>query len=460
MKRKTITKEVSVQGTGLHSGKESTMILFPASPGEGIKFRRLDMDGAEDILADLANVISTTRGTTLRKDKAFIHTIEHILAAVSGCEIDDIIIGITDEEVPIMDGSARDFVDIIEIAGIKESEKNLEVFSLNKMIHYLDEETGSEYYAFPSEFLEIMCMIDFPNTPLSSQYAELRTLTDFKSEVSGSRTFVLLSEIEDLWNKNMIKGGNIESAIVINDKNYKQVDVDRIAKTIGKDSFTISEKHDPSILRYSNEPARHKILDIIGDLALIGLPIHAKIIARKPGHKSNIEFAKVLKKAALEDRKLRGKPIYNPDTPPVFDLQKVKSYLPHRYPFLLVDKIIELTDTMVVGVKNVTYNEAFFQGHFPDNPIFPGVLQMEALAQTGGILALTIVDDPGDWDTYFLKMDNVKFKNKVVPGDTLLLKMELLSPIRRGIVHMQGTAYVGNKIVSEGELVAQIIKNR
>ena len=460
MKRKTIAKEVRVQGIGLHSGKESMMILYPASPGEGIKFRRLDMDGADDILADLANVISTTRGTTLRKDKAFIHTIEHILAAVSGCEIDDIIIGITDEEVPIMDGSARDFVDMIEIAGIKESEKNLEVFSLNKMIHYLDEETGSEYYAFPSEFLEIMCMIDFPNTPLSSQYAELRRLSDFKSEISRSRTFVLMSEIEDLWNKNMIKGGNIESAIVINDKNYTQVDVDRIAKTIGKESFRISEKFDPAIFRYNNEPARHKILDIIGDLALIGLPIHAKIIARKPGHKSNIEFAKVLKKAALEDRKLRGKPIYNPDALPVFDLQKVKSYLPHRYPFLLVDKIIELTDTMVVGVKNVTYNEAFFQGHFPDNPIFPGVLQMEALAQTGGILALNIVDDPGDWDTYFLKMDNVKFKNKVVPGDTLLLKMELLSPIRRGIVHMQGTAYVGNKIVSEGELVAQIIKNR
>ncbi len=460
MNRKTIAKEVRVQGTGLHSGKDSMLILYPASPGEGIKFKRLDMDGAHDVPADLSNVISTVRGTTLRKDNAVIHTIEHILAAIRGCEIDDVIIGISDEEVPIMDGSARDFVDMIETAGIKESDKHVEIFSLNKMVHYLDHETGSEYYAFPSDILEIVCMIDFPNTPLSSQYAELRKLSDFKSEISRSRTFVLMSEIEDLWNKNMIKGGNIESAIVINDKNYNQADVDKLAKAIGKDSVKVNEKFDPSILRYNNEPARHKILDIIGDLALIGLPVHAKIIARKPGHKSNIEFARILKKAALEDRKLRGKPVYNPDDVPVFDLQKIKSYLPHRYPFLLVDKIIELTDTMVVGVKNITYNEAFFQGHFPDNPIFPGVLQMEALAQTGGILALTIVDDPGNWDTYFLKMDNVKFKNKVVPGDTLLLKMELLSPIRRGIVHMQGTAYVGNKIVSEGELVAQIIKNR
>ncbi len=460
MKRGTIGRKVSIQGKGLHSGKESMLILYPAQAGEGLKFRRLDMDGGVDIPADLHYVFSTTRGTSLMKGEAIVHTVEHILAALHSCGVDDAIIGITESEVPIMNGSARDFIDLIEGAGVVPSDKDIEVYKLSEIIHYVDEDTGSEYYAMPSDHLEILAMIDYPGTSLSSQYAELRDIEDFKKEISRCRTFVLLSEIEGLIAKQMIKGGSVETAIVINDVNYNQEQVNQLAERLGIPGVSVREHLDPSTMLFYNEPARHKIMDILGDLTLIGHPVHAKIIAKRPGHKSNIEFAKILKKAVLEEKRLRGKPVHDPDSPPVFDLEGIKSFLPHRYPFLLVDKIIELTDSKVVGVKNVTFNEAFFQGHFPGNPIFPGVLQMEALAQTGGILALSTVESPADWDTYFLKMDNVKFKNKVVPGDTLLLKMELLSPIRRGIVHMQGTAYVGNRIVSEGELVAQIIKAR
>jgi UDP-3-O-[3-hydroxymyristoyl] N-acetylglucosamine deacetylase/3-hydroxyacyl-[acyl-carrier-protein] dehydratase len=295
---------------------------------------------------------------------------------------------------------------------------------------------------------------------LGHQYASLAQISDYVNEIAPSRTFVFLHELEQLLSQNLIKGGDFDNAIVIVDRVMSQKDLDKLAKKLGKPSVKVDKEGilNTNSLHFENEPARHKLLDIIGDIALVGKPIKGKIVATKPGHTANVAFAKILKDLYKEQRKLKGRPIYDPDKPPVFDVVAIQKMLPHRYPFLLVDKIIELSENAVVGVKSITANESFFQGHFPGNPLFPGVLQMEALAQTGGLLALSRVEDPENWDTYFIKIDNAKFKSKVVPGDTLILKMELLSPIRRGIVQMQGTAYVGKKIVSEGELTAQIIR--
>jgi UDP-3-O-[3-hydroxymyristoyl] N-acetylglucosamine deacetylase/3-hydroxyacyl-[acyl-carrier-protein] dehydratase len=341
-------------------------------------------------------------------------------------------------------------------AGIVEHGGDLLVFKIEEEFTFLDEESGSEYIVIPQETLEITTLLDFPGTALSFQYGNMKGLQKYPEEIAPSRTFVFVSDLVELASKELIKGGDLSNALVILDQELDDGQVEEIATKIGKEPVDL--KNQKSF--FDNEPARHKILDIIGDIALTGLSLKAKIIAKKPGHKGNIAFAKAIKKKYLEYKKTMGRPKYDPNIPPIVDTEGVKAMLPHRYPFLLVDKIIELTETRVVGVKNITFNEGFFQGHFPGNPVFPGVLQMEALAQTGGILALSNVEVPSLWDTYFLKMDKVKFKRKVVPGDTLILKMELLTPIRRGIVHMMGTAYVGNNIVSEGELIAQIIKRQ
>jgi len=327
-------------------------------------------------------------------------------------------------------------------------------------ISYRDEITGTELLALPSEEFQVTTMIDFDSPVLGHQYASLDNVNDYQEEIAPCRTFVFLHELEHLLNQDLIKGGDLENAIVIVDRVMAQSELDTLAERLKKPSIKVDKEGilNTLDLHFENEPARHKLLDVMGDLALVGKPIKGKIMATKPGHTANIEFAKILRQRWKEQKKLRGKPKYNPDIDPLYDVMEIQQYIPHRFPFMLVDKIIELSPEHVVGIKNVTFNEQLFQGHFPNNPVFPGVLQLEAMAQTGGILALSAVEDPTEWDTYFLKIDNAKFKNKVVPGDTLILKLELLTPIRRGIVHMQGTAYVGNKIVSEGELTAQIIR--
>ena len=460
MKQRTIEHPVSIAGVGLHSGKEVTMTFKPASANHGIKFKRIDLENQQILNADVGRVISTNRGTTIKQGTAQVSTVEHVLAALLGMSIDNVVIEIDGPEVPIMDGSAIPFVHKITEAGITVLDEDREYFEVDEPIHFVDEVTGTELVALPSDEFEVTALIDFNSPILGHQYASLKGIENFKEEIAPCRTFVFLRELDQLLSQNLIKGGDLENAIVIVDRLVEQDELERLAKRLNKKSVKVEKEGilNTTDLHFENEPARHKLLDIVGDLALLGRPIKGKIVATKPGHTANVEFAKLLKARLVEQRKLRGKPKFDPDQEPVYDVTEIKKLLPHRFPFLLVDKVIELSDKHVVGIKNVTYNEAFFQGHFPDNPVFPGVLQMEALAQVGGVFVLSQVPDPQNWDTYFIKIDNAKFKSKVSPGDTLVLKMDLLTPVRRGICHMFGTAYVGNRIVSEGELTAQIIR--
>lgn len=460
MKQRTIEKTVSLQGVGLHTGQNVTLSFHPAPENHGYKFQRTDLEGQPIVNADVSRVVSTQRGTVIKSGDAQISTIEHVLSALSGLQIDNVLIKVDGPEVPIMDGSAAAFVDLLRQAGIQEQEEEREYFDIEEPIAYRDEETGTELIALPADHFEITTMIDFNSPVLGQQYATLHSLEDFAEQIAPCRTFVFFHELEPLFDQNLIRGGDLDNAIVIADRPVAQDELDSLAQKLGKPSVTVDNEGilNTVDLHFKNEPARHKLLDVIGDISLLGKPIRGRILATKPGHQANVEFTRILRKHYIEQRKLKGKPKYDPNKEPLFDSVAIASWLPHRYPFLLIDKIIELSDNHVVGVKNITFNESFFQGHFPNNPVMPGVLQFEALAQTGGILALSTVEDPGNWDTYFLKIDNGKFKYKVVPGDTLILKMELLAPIRRGIVQMKGTAYVGNKIVSEAELTAQIVK--
>ncbi len=462
LKQKTIKAPITVKGVGLHTGKIVKMTFQPASVNHGYKFQRVDLVDQPIINADANRVVSTNRGTTLRSGEAQISTVEHVLAALVGSSVDNVLIEVDGPEIPIMDGSAIQFIKAIEKVGLEEQDAEREYFEITTPIAYKDEITGTELLALPSEKFEVTTMIDFNSPVLGQQYAALSSIDDFKKEIAPCRTFVFLHELEQLLNQNLIKGGDLDNAIVIVDRIVEQRELDELAQKIGKPSISVEKEGilNTTDLHFKNEPARHKLLDIVGDMSLVGKPIKGKIVATKPGHTANTHFAKILSKAYKEQRKLKGIPKYKPEQKSIYNVVEIAKRLPHRYPFLLVDKILELSEHHVVGMKNVTFNEHFFQGHFPNNPVMPGVLQIEAMAQTGGILALSTVPDPHNWDTYFLKIDNAKFKNKVVPGDTLIFKLELLSPIRRGICHMQATAYVGNKIASEAELIAQIVKRK
>ncbi|MCB0533215.1 MAG: bifunctional UDP-3-O-[3-hydroxymyristoyl] N-acetylglucosamine deacetylase/3-hydroxyacyl-ACP dehydratase [Saprospiraceae bacterium] len=460
MKQFTIKNPVTIKGVGLHTGKAVSLTFKPAPANHGYRFQRIDLPEQPVLPADVRLVVSTNRGTTLRSGDAQVATVEHVLSALTGLGIDNVLMEIDGAEMPIMDGTSLPFVKVLEQAGQEAQDADREYFVITEPISYKDELLGIELLALPAESFEATVMIDFNSKVLGQQFAALHTMEEYQEEIAPCRTFVFVHELEKLLEMGLIKGGDLDNAIVIADRKMEQAELDRLAEKMGKQSIKVDSEGvlNTVKLHFQNEPARHKLLDVIGDLALIGKPIQGKIVATKPGHTANVEFAKILKKHLLEKRRLLGIPKYDPEKEPIYDINKISQMLPHRFPFLLVDKVIELTENHVVGIKNVTMNEPFFQGHFPNNPIFPGVLQIEAMAQTGGILALHNVPDPGNWDTYFLKIENTKFKAKVIPGDTIILKMELIEPIRRGIAHMQGTAYVGNKIVSEGELTAQIVR--
>jgi UDP-3-O-[3-hydroxymyristoyl] N-acetylglucosamine deacetylase / 3-hydroxyacyl-[acyl-carrier-protein] dehydratase len=463
MRQSTIQQPVSVQGFGLHTGKAVTLTFQPAAVNQGFRFQRVDLPDQPVVPADVKFVSSTNRSTILKHGEAEVGTVEHVLSALTGLGFDNVLIQIDGPEMPIMDGTAMPFVEALHHAGRAEQDADRDYYRITHPISYRDEATGAELLALPASEFEATAMIDFNSPVLEPQYASMAHLTDYEKNIAGCRTFVFVHEIEKLFEMGLIRGGDLDNAVVIADRPMAQDAVDALAQKMGKFSARGIQIDDAGVLnttklRFQNEPARHKLLDLIGDLTLVGRPIQGRIVATKPGHTANVAFARLLKKDLQEQRRLNGVPRYNPDQEPVYDINGIMRMLPHRPPFLLIDKILEISEQHIVGLKNVTMNETFFNGHFPGNPIMPGVLQIEAMAQTGGILALHNVADPGNWDTYFLKIDNTKFKAKVLPGDTLLFKMELLEPIRRGIVHMQASAYVGSKIVSEAELTAQIVR--
>ncbi|MBO9561896.1 MAG: bifunctional UDP-3-O-[3-hydroxymyristoyl] N-acetylglucosamine deacetylase/3-hydroxyacyl-ACP dehydratase [Niastella sp.] len=458
-KQHTLQAAVSISGTGLHTGINVDMTLKPANAGFGYQFQRIDLPGQPVIKADCELVTDTSRGTTLEDNGAKVSTVEHILAALVGMGVDNCLIELNGPEIPIMDGSSSPFVEIIEEVGVVEQEATKVWYTIDTNISHYDEKKRVEMTALPATEYKITTLIDFNSPVLGTQHAGLKSMQEFKSEISSSRTFVFLHELEMLLEHNLIKGGDINNAIVVVDKPVTDTEMERLAKAFGRKKIEVkSEGYLNNLeLRFPNEPARHKLLDVVGDLALIGYPIKAHIIANRPGHSTNVDFARKIKQYIKKNKHVKDIPVYDPNQPPVYTLQQIEKTLPHRYPFLLVDKIIELSDRHIVGIKNVTFDEPFFQGHFPGNPVMPGVLQVEALAQTGGILCINAMP-PGEYDTYFLKIDNVKFKQKVVPGDTMILKMELLAPIRRGICEMRGKVYIGNKIATEGDLMAQLVK--
>ena len=461
VKQKTIRKEISLTGVGLHTGKEVKMTFKPAPVNNGFTFVRVDLEGQPIVEADANYVVNTQRGTNLEKLGVKIQTPEHVLAALIGCDLDNVIIELNASELPIMDGSSKYFVEALEKAEIEEQNAKRNIYVVKEVISFTDEASGSEILVMPNDHYSVTAMVDFGTKILGTQNATMKSISDFKTEISESRTFSFLHELESLLENGLIKGGDLNNAIVYVDKEISTATMESLKVAFGKDEITVKPNGilDNLTLHYPNEAARHKLLDVVGDLALIGTRIQGKVIANKPGHFVNTQFAKKMAKIIkIEQRNYV--PVYDLHLEPLMDIHKIMAVLPHRPPFLLIDRIIEMSESHVVGMKNVTMNENFFVGHFPEAPVMPGVLIVEAMAQTGGILVLSTVPDPENYLTYFMKIDNVKFKHKVLPGDTLIFKCDLITPIRRGICHMQANAYANGKLVAEAELMAQIAKKQ
>ena len=460
MKQQTIKEQFSVKGKGLHTGLEIEATFLPAPENHGYKFQRVDLEG-QPVIDALAEFVSgTTRGTVLERGDVKVSTVEHALAALYAAGVDNCLIQLNAPEMPILDGSAAVYCENIEKVGVVEQNADKDYYIIKQKIEVRDDSTGASIIALPDDKFSVDVMVNFDSKVLANQFATLDDLSEFKNEISACRTFVFVREIEPLFKANLIKGGDLDNAIVIYDSPMAQDELDSIADTMGCPRKQVNEfgyiNNKP--LSFENEPARHKLLDILGDIALIGRPIIGHIIATKPGHSLNTAFAKQIRKEIK--RQDMQAPRYNMSAEPVMDVNQIRSLLPHRYPFMMIDKIIEKGENYIVGVKNVTVNEPFFQGHFPQEPVMPGVLQVEAMAQTGGLLVLSSVDEPERYSTYFMKIDNVKFRQKVVPGDTLIFHVSFMTPLRRGCAMMKGYAFVGEKIVTECEFMAQIVKNK
>jgi UDP-3-O-[3-hydroxymyristoyl] N-acetylglucosamine deacetylase/3-hydroxyacyl-[acyl-carrier-protein] dehydratase len=458
VKQQTIKKPVTLSGVGLHTGVVANMTFLPAKPYHGIKFQRIDLEGQPIVDVDVDNVVDLSRGTTIEQNGARINTVEHTLAALVGLQIDNVLIQIDGPEPPILDGSSIQFYDALAETGLEEQNALRDYFEVPRSVFYREPERDVEIAALPLDDYRVTVMVDYNSPVLGSQHASLTDITQFGKEIASCRTFCFLHELEMLQKQNLIKGGDLNNAIVIVDRVVNDDELEHLAKLFNKPKVEVKKEGilNNVELRYKNEPARHKLLDMIGDLALVGRPLKAQILAARPGHAANIAFAKKLKKLMREEA--QRAPHYDPKMPTVLDTVQIAKILPHRYPFQLVDKIVYMDENAVIGIKNVTMNEPFFQGHFPGNPVMPGVLQIEAMAQTGGILVLNSVPDPDNYWTYFLAIENCRFKKMVVPGDTLVFKCELLSPIKRGIAKMQGQAFVGNNLVCEAVMSASIVR--
>jgi len=459
LKQHTIKRPISIAGVGLHTGVKVNMTFLPAAPNHGIKFQRVDLDGQPVVEADVDYVVDLSRGTTIEKNGARINTVEHTLAALVGLQVDNVLIQLDGPEPPIMDGSSQPFVDAIEEVGLEEQNALRNFFEVPHSIFYKDNEKNIEIAALPLDDYRVTVMVDYNSPVLGSQHASLTNITQFSKEIASCRTFCFLHELEMLQKQNLIKGGDLNNAIVVVDRVVQDNELEHLAKLFNKPKVEVKKEGilNNVELRYKNEPARHKLLDMIGDLALVGRPLKAQILAARPGHAANVAFAKKLKKLMKETSKNQI-PHYDPNLPPVLDVNQIYQALPHTYPFKLVDKIYYLDENMVAGIKNVTINEPFFQGHFPGNPVMPGVMQIEAMVQTGGILVLNTVPDPENYWTYFLAIEYCKFRKLVVPGDTIIFKCELLAPVKRGIAKMQGQAFVAGNLVCEAVMTASIVR--
>ena len=454
--QQTINKNIRFHGEGIHTGVLTSMQLKPARENTGIRFIRIDKKNKPEVKADIINVFSTKRSTCLKKGNIEVHTVEHILAAITGAQIDNVIIEIDNIEIPILDGSAQQFSNKIEKVGIRIQKAKKKYFEITQPINFKDSETGTEFIATPADNYTLDVNIDYNSKILGLQNAQLEKISDFKKEIASSRTFCFLHELEYLLEKQLIKGGDVNNAIIIVENKISNTKLSKLKKVFNNSEIQINSGYLNNInLRHKNEPARHKLLDIIGDLSLLGRPIKGKIKAFKPGHKNNIKFAKKLKKM-MKEKEEKTAPKINFEKKPLYNKDKIKDILPHRDPFLFVDEIRDIGEDFIIGVKFVKSEEEYFKGHFPEEPVMPGVLQLETMAQTGGVLILSTVENPKDYLTFFMKIDNAKFKQKVIPGDTIIFRLNLISPIRRGLCHMHGVGFVDGKIVVEADLLAQI----